>query len=58
MTLRTRLTLGLLTIAVILIVPLLIATRSLDRLHADTESLREGDFGASLLLGRDLSHAP
>ena len=52
MTLRTRLTLGLLTIAVILIVPLLIATRSLDRLHADTERLRDGDFGASLLLGR------
>jgi signal transduction histidine kinase len=52
MTLRTRLTLGLLTIAVILIVPLLIATRSLDRLHADTEALRDGDFGASLLLGR------
>ena len=52
MTLRTRLTLGLLTIAVILIVPLLIATRSLDRLHADTEQLRDGDFGASLLLGR------
>ena len=52
MTLRTRLTLGLLTIAVILIVPLLIATRSLDRLHADTEELRDGDFGASLLLGR------
>ena len=52
MTLRTRLTLGLLTIAVILIVPLLIATRSLDQLHADTERLRTGDFGASLLLGR------
>jgi signal transduction histidine kinase len=52
MTLRTRLTLGLLTIAVILLVPLLIATRSLDRLHADTERLRDGDFGASLLLGR------
>lgn len=52
MTLRTRLTLGLLTIAVILIVPLLVATRSLDRLHAETEALRDGDFAASLLLGR------
>ena len=52
MTLRTRLTLGLLTIAVILIVPLLIAARSLDRLHAEAKGLRDGDFAASLLLGR------
>ena len=52
MTLRTRLTLGLLTIAVILVVPLLIATRSLDRLHSETKALRDGDFTASLLLGR------
>lgn len=52
MTLRTRLTLGLLTIAVILIVPLLVAARSLDRLHAETENLRDGDFAASLMLGR------
>ena len=52
MTLRTRLTLGLLTIAVILIVPLLIATRSLDRLHGEAEMLRDGDFAASLVLGR------
>lgn len=52
MTLRTRLTLGLLTIAVILIVPLLVAARSLDRLHAETQELRDGDFAASLLLGR------
>jgi signal transduction histidine kinase len=51
MTLRTRLTLGLLTIAVILIVPLLIATRSLDRLRGEAKQLRDGDFAASLLLG-------
>lgn len=51
MTLRTRLTLGLLTIAAILIVPLLIATRSLNRLHSEAEQLRDGDFAASLLLG-------
>ncbi|MEX2153482.1 MAG: HAMP domain-containing sensor histidine kinase [Gemmatimonadaceae bacterium] len=52
MTLRTRLTLGLLTIAVILTVPLLVATRSLNRLHDEAKKLRDGDFAASLLLGR------
>jgi signal transduction histidine kinase len=52
MTLRSRLTLGLLTIAVILIVPLLVATRSLNRLHNEAKALRDGDFAASLLLGR------
>lgn len=52
MTLRTRLTLGLLTIAVILVVPLLFATRSLNQLHRDTRALRDGDFAASLLLSR------
>jgi len=52
MTLRTRLILGLFTIAVILVVPLLVATRSLDRLQGEAEQLREGDFTASLLLGR------
>jgi len=52
MTLRTRLTLGLLTIAVILVVPLLIATRSLDQLHRDARALRDGEFAASLMLGR------
>lgn len=51
MTLRARLTFGLLIIAVILIVPLLIATRSLSRLNSETERLRDGDFAASLLLG-------
>lgn len=52
MTLRARLTLGLLTIAVILIVPLIVATRSLNRLHGEAEALRTGDFAASLMLGR------
>jgi signal transduction histidine kinase len=52
MTLRTRLTLALLTIAVILVVPLLVATRSLNTLHDETKALRDGDFAASLLLGR------
>jgi signal transduction histidine kinase len=52
MTLRARLTLGLLTIAVILVVPLVIASRSLGRLHSETKALRDGEFAASLLLGR------
>ena len=52
MTLRARLTAGLLTIAIILLVPLLVATRSLDRLHDSARALRDGDFAASLLLGR------
>jgi signal transduction histidine kinase len=56
MTLRSRLTFGLLTIAVILIVPLLMATWSLGRLRRDTKTLRDGDFVASLVLG-DLREA-
>jgi signal transduction histidine kinase len=52
MTLRARLTLGLLTIAAILIVPLLFAMRSLDQLHGEAQALRDDDFVASLLLGR------
>src|SRR5919198_2025256 len=52
MTLRSRLVLGLLTIAIILVVPLLIAVQALDRLHHDARALRDGEFAASLLLGR------
>jgi signal transduction histidine kinase len=51
MTLRARLTLGLLTIAVILVVPLLVAVQALGRLHNETKELRDGDFAASLVLG-------
>lgn len=52
MTLRARLTLGLLTIAVILIVPLISAVRSLDRVSEETKNLRDGDFAASLMVGK------
>jgi len=52
MTLRSRLTLGLLTIAVILIVPLLLALHSLERLHDEAKALRDRDFAATLMLGR------
>ena len=52
MTLRSRLIVGLLTIAVILVIPLLIAVQALDRLHRDARTLRDNEFAASLLLGR------
>jgi signal transduction histidine kinase len=52
MTLRARLTAGLLTIAIILILPLLVATRSLDHLRDQARALRDGDFAASLVLGK------
>ena len=52
MTLRSRLILGLLTIAMILVIPLLIAVQAMDRLHRDARALRDKEFAASLLLGR------
>jgi signal transduction histidine kinase len=52
MTLRSRLILGLLTIAIILVIPLLIAVQAMDRLHRDARALRDKEFAASLLLGR------
>ena len=52
MTLRTRLTLGLVLIASVLIVPLIVARVSMQRLHDQVRSLREGEFQASLVLGR------
>jgi signal transduction histidine kinase len=52
MTLRSRLTAGLITIAVILVLPLLVATWSLRDLRDSARALRDGDFAASLVLGR------
>jgi signal transduction histidine kinase len=52
MTLRSRLALGLLIIAAVLVVPLIVARTSMQRLHGQVRSLREGEFQASLLLGR------
>ena len=43
---------GLLTIAVVLVIPLLIAVQAMDRLHRDARALRDKEFAASLLLGR------
>jgi signal transduction histidine kinase len=51
-TLRSRLAASLLSIAVLLVIPLLIAVRSLDSLHRDAIALQKGEFAASLLLGR------
>ena len=52
MTLRSRLALGLVIIAAVLVVPLIVARASLQRLHGQVRSLREGEFQASLVLGR------
>ncbi|MDB4875923.1 MAG: ATP-binding region ATPase domain protein [Gemmatimonadetes bacterium] len=52
MTLRSRLAIGLVTIAIILVGPLLFAIQSLYRLHDDAKALRDQEFAASLLIGR------
>ena len=52
MTIRTRLALGLLAISLVLVIPLIIALRSLSNLHDATAELRDREFAGSLLLGR------
>ena len=52
MTLRARLALSLGIIAAVLIVPLVVARLSMQSLHREMRELREGDFKASLILGR------
>jgi signal transduction histidine kinase len=56
MTIRTRLGLGFLAVAVILVLPLVVALRALERLQDETIALRDNEFAASLLLGRMRSH--
>jgi signal transduction histidine kinase len=51
MTLRSRLAIGLISIAVILVIPLVIAVQSLDRLHTEARALQRGEFAASLVVG-------
>src|SRR5256885_15209146 len=51
MTLRARLGWGLFAIALVLIVPLLLAIRSLEQLYGTSRLLRDREFAASLLLG-------
>jgi signal transduction histidine kinase len=50
MTLRARLGLGLVAMAIVLLIPLLLALRSLEELHTTTRLLRDREFAASLLL--------
>ena len=52
MTIRARLGLGFLAIAIILVSPLVLALRALERMHDETVALRDTEFAASLLLGR------
>jgi signal transduction histidine kinase len=52
MTLQTRLNLGILAIAVVLVAPLVISIRSLRDLQTATGSLRDREYAATLLLGR------
>ena len=49
MTLRARLALGILLIGAILLAPLLITRRALERLDSLTSALRSYDFAASLV---------
>jgi len=51
MKLRTRLGLGIVSITIILLVPLILALRSLEQVHQTTRTLRDREFAASLLLG-------
>jgi signal transduction histidine kinase len=52
MTLRARLALSLVIIAAVLVVPLVVARFAMQTLHREMRELREGDFQASLILGR------
>src|SRR5690348_17114196 len=52
MTLRSRLAAGLVTIAILLVGPLVFAEHSVFRLNDDFRALRDRDLAASLLLGQ------
>jgi signal transduction histidine kinase len=51
LTLRRRLGIGTVGIAIVLALPLVVAVRSLERVHRTTLDLRNGAFAASLLIG-------
>ena len=51
MKLRTRLGLGIVSITIVLLVPLILALGSLDAVHTQTRLLRDREFAASLLMG-------
>jgi signal transduction histidine kinase len=52
MTLRARLSLGLIGMALVLLIPLLLALNSLERLESTNRVLRDTDFAASIAIGR------
>lgn len=52
MSLHSRLNLGILAIAIVLVAPLVLSLRALQQLQASTTSLRDREFAATLLLGR------
>jgi signal transduction histidine kinase len=52
LTLRSRLNLGILAIAVVLVAPLVLSLRALRQIQADTTLLRDREYAATLLLGR------
>jgi signal transduction histidine kinase len=52
MTLRARLALGLAIIALVFIVPIVVARSAMNRLHNDVSGLRDQEFKASLELGK------
>jgi signal transduction histidine kinase len=52
LTLASRLNLGILGIAVVLVAPLVLSLRALQELQTDTTLLRDQEYAATLLLGR------
>ena len=52
MTLQSRLNLGILAIAIVLVAPLVLSLRALQQLQLDTTSLLENEYAATQLLGR------
>lgn len=52
MTIRSKLALGLFSIAIVLLLPLALALQSLERLHVTTTLLQRREFAASLLMNR------
>lgn len=52
MTLRARLSVGLVGMALVLLIPLLLALNSLERLEDTNRALRDTDFAASVAIGR------
>ena len=52
MTIRTRLGLGFVALAIVLVLPLALTLRALDSFQRQSVTLRDNEFAASLLLGR------